>query len=101
METTLDAAVTFQKGQMVQWNPKRFGIAEQEYGNGPFNVLSVEDVPMKKCTCNLSDRLKEYSFDHEPWCQVNTPNFVGHHQWVIVQTLVGPHHFSGAYFIPV
>ena len=93
---------TFQKDQMVKWDPERQrhdNYLTRKYGKGPFKVLCTEDVPTD-CTCGVGDGA-EYGLSHYHSCGVNARQGVGHHQWVIIKTSKGEAHLSGAWLIHI
>lgn len=99
----MTGTVSFFAGQSVTWSDEAgsyiMGYIMGQYGEGPFVVLEVEEVPTR-CTCGLSPRDEEYGRDHQEQCGVNNVKNVGHPQWVFVETKRGRERFSGKLMQP-
>ncbi len=86
----------FRKGQVVTWSPEWRNVLDligaRRHGHGPFRVVKTEAVVNAGCTCQ--DRL----FGHESDCPSQARQRAGHPQYVTIQTPIGEHTYSGAYF---
>src|SRR3989344_2805550 len=94
-ENALREAVFFQPGDMVVWAEPVFKLFKRKFGEGPFQVKSVESVPLRECSTavackNISGHVQE--------CNLNRFRATGHPQFVTVITLRGDMRFSGAWF---
>jgi hypothetical protein len=78
----------FASHDTVVWNPdmlSRHGHPRERYGDGPFTVISIQQVPTK---CSLPGTYCVLGHHHEQ-CDVATSKSVGHPQWVTLRSPSG------------
>lgn len=111
---------TFAVGDSINWGnyiPTKWvkSNVEEKGHLTPFVVTKVIPVPVRKCTCGSKDG----SHLSSPYCELNDPDYVGHHQWIEVLDRDGkqvmckikrvgenpseeePSRYSGAYFTKI
>lgn len=111
---------TFAVGDSIDWgndvSTKWVKSNAEEKGHlTPFTVTKVIPVSVRKCTCGSQNE----SHLPAPHCELNEPNYVGHHQWIEVLDRDGkqvvckikrggenpkkeePSRYSGAYFAKI
>ena len=106
MTLTAVAPVTFKIGMSVRIKFEMFEELEEYfrnlYGEGTFPMVGVCDVPRKRCNCKSIVGQEAYKHGyHDSHCALEEPDYVGHHQWVIVRINGKDREFSGKLLEPV
>jgi len=72
--------IVFRSGDSVTWVGSSRSLMSMWYGDGPFPVVSVEEVPKRECSCGaVADD------PHFVDCAREQPNSAGHSQWAILR----------------
>ncbi|MFA6534379.1 MAG: hypothetical protein WCT37_04390 [Patescibacteria group bacterium] len=97
----------FETGNWVTWRPN---LSEgdiaiiKEHGPGPFRIVSVENIPVGKCSCGgFSDDANHEAYGGCPYAHLGygpLKKSVGHSQFVNIELPGGTiDRFSGAWFV--